>query len=695
VKRRQPWIAVAAISAVAVVVGVFVMVIATRMGTPVSSLFLVVAIVVTAVVIPLALWYPNLAIVLLIVADLTRLSDISSERIGVGIFQPLLLLAIASLALGFARGRLHLRWSPLYLLALILLAVQALSVVAAGGTDGGITALVDSSKDLVYLAVVLIWVSSSRSLRLATGVLVITMASLAAVSVVQEFAFGNSVGFFGLSNVETVQTGAVTLRHTGPGSDANFWARSLVVALPIALSWWAVAARNLATWLAGAAVVAIAVGLYLSQSRGGFIAATIAVLMWFVMAGRPYIRWLALAPVALVVLLLVPGLGSRLLTLTDPVEQGAIEPSLQGRLGAQQAGIGMFLENPVLGVGYGEFLPAVPEYQRKLGIQAEVLDAHNLPLEIAAESGAVGLMAWGFFVGFGLFVAVRAWVVSRQSESDDSRWVHLMAAGVISGLTAWLIASVFLHAADLRILYTVLAVAVGLDLWIREGASVATGGIEPHRSDVARVAPSLSAETRRRAPLIRRPAVLTSLILVSLVAGSWLLLSTAPHEWVAERHVVMATSEESDTRFAAYNYDLITRGIIGGTYAALLEDPEITQRAVADLGWDVEDLESIEVNTSYTPVSQVITVRVTGSDAAAVAAVAAGIVEHGTDLVDGLNEPFVVTPVASDSLHVQRGRITDLWRIGSILAVATAAALAIVWSPSFIRRRSAIAENSH
>jgi hypothetical protein len=158
---------------------------------------------------------------------------------------------------------------------------------------------------------------------------------------------------------------------------------------------------------------------------------------------------------------------------------------------------------------------------------------------------------------------------------------------------------------------------------------------------------------------------------------------------------VMATSEDSDTRFVAYNYDLITRGIIGGTYAALLEDPEITQRAVADLGWDLEDLESIEVSTSYASVSQVITVRVTGSDAAAVAAVAAGIVEHGTDFVAGLNEPFVVTPVASDSPDVQQGRITDLWRIGSMLAVGTAAALAVVWSPSFIRRRSAIAENSH
>ena len=694
-ERSRLWIIVAAVSLGALLVGTGAMVAAIRSGVPMMALVLVAAVIVAAITIPLALRYPDVAVGLLLVADLTRLSEITTERVGVPVFQPILVLAIASLVLGFARGRLRLRWTPVYLLVLGLLAVGGLSLLAVGGGEVGITTLVDFSKDIVFLAVVLVWVGSNRSLKVATGVLVVTLASLAALSVIQEYVFANSTYFLGLSNVDTAQPGAATLRHTGPEFDANFWARSLVVVLPIAMSWLALAKQNLTRWMAGGAAVAIGFGIYLTQSRGGLIAAGAAVAIWLVMAGRPYIRWLVLAPVVLAVLLAIPGVGSRLVTLTDfdGVEQGAGDPSLQGRVGAQRAGVGMFLDYPILGIGFGEFRETVPEFQRKLGIQAEVLDAHNLYLEIAAETGVIGLVAWGLFIGFGLFVALRAWLISGQSGSAKDRWIHLMAAGVISGLTAWLIASAFLHASNLRILFAVIAVGVGLDLWAREDPMVPTGIDGPGESSVYHEDESPSATNGRQPPLILRPALVVPLLLFAVAASSILILRSAPQQWVAERYVVMATGDQADSRYVAYSYDLITRGVVGGTYAALLEEPEITQRAVAELGWDEADLDAIEVSTSYAQGSQVITLRVAGDDPDKVRAAADAIVKYGTGFVTALDEPFVVATVESQPTDPEQRANPELWRIGLLAVMGTTAIVGIGWSVSSSRQRPTIAES--
>jgi capsular polysaccharide biosynthesis protein len=355
----------------------------------------------------------------------------------------------------------------------------------------------------------------------------------------------------------------------------------------------------------------------------------------------------------------------------------------------------MFLDHPILGIGFGEFRETVPEFQRKLGIQAEVLDAHNLYLEIAAETGVVGLMACILFIGFGLFVALRAWLISGQSGSAKDRWIHLMATGIISGLIAWLIASAFLHAANLRILFAVLAVGVGLDLWAREDRIVPAGNSRSHETSPHLEDGDLPEATGRQPPLVLRPAAVVPLILLVVITGSFLILRSAPQHWIAERHVVMATGDQADSRYVAYSYDLITRGVIGGTYAALLEEPEITQRAVADLGWDADDLAAIDVSTSYAAGSQVITLRVAGDDPDKVRAVADGIVEYGTGFVADLDEPFVVTTVESQSTDPEQRANPELWRVGLVAVAGTTAAIGISWSISSTRRRPTVAESVH
>jgi capsular polysaccharide biosynthesis protein len=247
-----------------------------------------------------------------------------------------------------------------------------------------------------------------------------------------------------------------------------------------------------------------------------------------------------------------------------------------------------------------------------------------------------------------------------------------MAVGVIAALIAWLVASIFLHATNLRILYTVLAIGVGLDFGVRE--QTASDDRDNRETLEGSTATGTSPDRATE-----RPAVLGALILVVLLllgTGAWMLFSDPPPRWETERHLLLSTGDAAASRYLAYSYDLISRGIIGPTYAAVLEDPGIARRAAADLGWDATDLDSVDVAAFYTQGSQVITVRVIGDNPATVGAIAAGIVDQGAGFIDELDEPFVVAAVESEAIDVwQRSRF-DIPRIVGIVAIAIAAAIA-------------------
>ena len=157
----------------------------------------------------------------------------------------------------------------------------------------------------------------------------------------------------------------------------------------------------------------------------------------------------------------------------------------------------------------------------------------------------------------------------------------------------------------------------------------------------------------------------------------------------------MATGEVSDWRYEAYSYDLITRGVVGETYSALLAEPEIAESAAARLGWDRGDLDDFHVSTSYAPASQIITVRVSGDDPHEVRAMADVIIEFGVDFVDELDQPFVVAAVASQPTDAEPHTVGDSLRLGLVAVAGTTAAVGIIWSLTPARRRPSVPQNVH
>lgn len=87
-------------------------------------------------------------------------------------------------------------------------------------------------------------------------------------------------------------------------------------------------------------------------------------------------------------------------------ERAAVDRSLSARLPLWETGLRMFADNPVNGVGTHGFRYAYPDYAREgepfYGSETGFSHAHQLWLEIATESGLIGLA--GLLAAYGLLI---------------------------------------------------------------------------------------------------------------------------------------------------------------------------------------------------------------------------------------------------------------------------------------------------
>jgi hypothetical protein len=124
----------------------------------------------------------------------------------------------------------------------------------------------------------------------------------------------------------------------------------------------------------------------------------------------------------------------------------------------------------------------------------------------------------------------------------------------VAGLVGWLLASVFLHLSDFRALLVVAALAAALDVHARR----------------LTVPPVLPAMKVVRAP--SRPFQLTMAALAVLsLAGLVLSLTTGRVEYRNEATLAVVPAATGPSGSAAYQLDVVSRGVIVPTLATILD----------------------------------------------------------------------------------------------------------------------------
>ena len=185
---------------------------------------------------------------------------------------------------------------------------------------------------------------------------------------------------------------------------------------------------------------------------------------------RPWIPIAGAAGLLLVAALVLPAdAKERFTQVVKPGDSGiayASDESVAHRFAENLAAIHMFRDNPLLGVGPGNYSVQYLDYAQNIGLDNRAEErtgveqaAHNLYLEALAELGLLGASAFFAVIGF----AVRgAFLLRARLPGRDA----LIGEGLLVGFAGYFTAAVFLHGAFPHLLWIVL----GLGLAAGRGA---------------------------------------------------------------------------------------------------------------------------------------------------------------------------------------------------------------------------------
>ncbi len=248
--------------------------------------------------------------------------------------------------------------------------------------------------------------------------------------------------------------------------DANDFATFAVTAMPLGLYFLHAGRRTLTRVLAAVGLAVLTVAFVRAGSRGGFIALlAVAGFIGLRYTGMA-LRW-RLSATALVALLLLGTASDRywqqMSTILSDRDYNFTEEN--GRIQVWRRGVGYMLQYPILGVGPNNFPVAEGKLspfaaRQQLGIGVRWSAAHNSFIQVGAELGIPGLV---LFLGIiaSAFGALRR--SSRSALADPQQTRPQLTHALTASLIGFVVGSFFLSLGYHEILYTLVALAVGLE----------------------------------------------------------------------------------------------------------------------------------------------------------------------------------------------------------------------------------------
>jgi O-antigen ligase len=442
--QRVPWRLLIVLVAGAMVFGIFPLNTAVALG---GAVLLAGAL----------LLYPELAIYLLVFAvPFGSLLPLSVGGANVTAADFLLLLAWGlHLARGVARRNLVLSVPPLVLPFVIFILAAALSIAVASSLTDSLSELTKWIEMLAAYWLVALMVDETRAERLL-GVMFLAGASQALLGAYQYYFRAGPEGF--------LLFGGANLRAFGTFEQPNPYAGYLGLILPLAFGtalglarwWWTARAdlrarrfaypRGLLFGLASAASAVMLAALFFSYSRGAWIGVGAALVVTAVLTLVRSKRAARLGLALLLVGLVVVGLGQinvvpdviaqRFATVGDyfgfedvrGVRANDDNFALVERRAHWQAALSMFEAAPWLGVGFGNYAAAYPQFSLPKWDDA-LGHAHNYYLNVLAETGVIGFVAFLFLWGAVFWHSGRAVLSARG-------WIVGVMAGIFGMLVA-------------------------------------------------------------------------------------------------------------------------------------------------------------------------------------------------------------------------------------------------------------------
>lgn len=413
---------------------------------------------------------PSLAVGLMVFLTYTNASMVVSGSLGFfHLTEALYVLALAVAAYDFSGRRELPENLPIVTLA-ILVYLASLAVTAFGATDPSlvIAETLTVAKQAIFVILLFAIITSRKRFRWAFYGLIAGAGFLASITLIQAVFGLQTMEFAGFGHVRSAEIANAidSWRYVGPVDDPNYYAQLLLLALPPAiLGAMAATAPSQRLAFFGAAGVVLS-ALILTVSRGAIVALliTLFIALWR-QPKRLISTAVLIAMFAGLALLLVPtvfvdrfvGAYHDLMAAVRGTGYVA-DKAIAGRLAEMQVALRLFIDHPLLGVGYGNYDILYQDTARLNGLMSrgEGREAHNLFLEILAERGLLGFAVFSGLIGSAIWLANRGAVIMRLAGHQlESAFWYATTLSII----AYLATSLFLHEAFTTSFWAIIALA--------------------------------------------------------------------------------------------------------------------------------------------------------------------------------------------------------------------------------------------
>jgi O-antigen ligase len=372
------------------------------------------------------------------------------------------LFALGSLAAGrLGRGLTITRMTPELAGVFIFGAVIVMTAPFAVWTGGALGTFSDMYAKVVMIFLLMVnTLTSPKRVEKFMWLIVIASGYIAGRAVF-DYARG----------VNLIENGRVQGSVGGMFKNPNDLALNMVAVMPLAAM---LALRRIS--LAGRALAVLAVVLMVgavvaSQSRSGSVglAAMGLVLAVEVVRRKPAIVFAGVLAIGLSIPLLPESYFERLASITD--EEKDQTGSREARSILLRESFAAFVENPLTGVGAGQFKNYDPE-----GRQEAWRESHNFILQVAAELGIFGLATILFLVGRAIYAPMQTRRLLRAMAPGggrrgtrrgdgpplspaDHEMISTHAAALSAALVGWFVCALFASVAYHWTFYYLLALA--------------------------------------------------------------------------------------------------------------------------------------------------------------------------------------------------------------------------------------------
>lgn len=252
-----------------------------------------------------------------------------------------------------------------------------------------------------------------------------------------------------------------TMAHYRAGDsvgDGNYFSTAAALILPLVyLMIFSAKKSSEKLFFLGVLLISV-VAIMLTGSRGGALAVATSLL---------YLIWHSRHRVRNLVLIIIVALPLSIFVPVSPLNR-FLHPKMRGvnteetRLEAWGAGLKMFKDHPLFGVGLGNFKALMPLYVAP-GVDFKSI-AHNTYVELLAELGPLGLI---FFLAI-VFFAFRSLrnVRRRMRELDPQSFLYLTSLSLESGLIGFLVGACFLSDEYEKLFWVVIFLSICLPRFV-------------------------------------------------------------------------------------------------------------------------------------------------------------------------------------------------------------------------------------